>query len=149
MVNTSMVTGDIAPRSVKEQGQKNQWMEAGALGEDAVYVVEEEARLELVQTLHQPMEERIALEILVRSATQMTVGGIQNVLLLEDGGEEKSVFFPLSTRGLSTPAVPGRMIQRTDFGAQLELTNGDNTYRNIGDIVPKSVEDKGLKNQWM
>ena len=48
-------------------------MEGGVLGVVVVYLVEVEARQELVQTLHQKMEEMIVWDLLVRSVTQMTV----------------------------------------------------------------------------
>ena len=46
-------------------------MEVGVLGEAVAYLVEEEAGRELVQTLPQPMEEMIVLDLLVRIVTWM------------------------------------------------------------------------------
>jgi len=57
-------------------------MEGGVLGVFVVYLVEEEAGQELVQTLPQPMEETIVRDLLVRLVTEMAVGepGLKNHL---------------------------------------------------------------------
>merc|ERR1719187_982481 len=73
-----MINSLLHKQEVLLLGQKkHQWMEDGVFGEVVVQPVEEEARLELVQTLPQPMEELVVSENLVRIVTWMTVGEIQ------------------------------------------------------------------------
>jgi len=119
-------------------------MEVGVLGEVVAYLVEEEAGRELVQTLPQPMEEMIVWDHSVKIVTPKTVEGIQIVLLMEDVCLDASVFFPSSTGAPCITVVPrGAML---NLGAQLAPIEGDSTFRTIGDIVPRTVKEPGLKN---
>merc|ERR1719187_2468097 len=77
-----MINSLLHKQEVLLLGQKkHQWMEDGVFGEVVVQPVEEEARLELVQTLPQPMEELVVSENLVRIVTWMTVGETQNPVM--------------------------------------------------------------------
>jgi len=100
-------------------------MEAGVVGAVVAYLVEEEARQELVQTLHQPMEETIVWDLLARLVTPKTVREIQVVGLWVDDSLAASVFFPSSSRGLNIPVVP--RLPMTDSGVQLALIEREDT----------------------